>query len=140
MKYKIKVNDNEYEVEVSEISPMKFEVSVNGKKAVIEILEEEFKRIVKEAKVPSAEVEVKEVPKVEKTVVEGKEIKAEMSGTIVKVLVKEGEEVKSGQPVLILEAMKMENEVTSPFSGVVKEVRVKEGDRVNAGQTLVVIG
>lgn len=49
------------------------------------------------------------------------------------------EEVKVGQTLLILEAMKMENEVVSPKDGVVKEIKVKEGMRVETGDALVVI-
>ncbi|KUK39550.1 MAG: Biotin carboxyl carrier protein [Synergistales bacterium 54_24] len=66
-------------------------------------------------------------------------VSAPMPGKILKVSVQPGSTVKSGELLLVLEAMKMENEVLSPASGTVKEVRVKAGDSVNTGDTLVII-
>jgi 3-methylcrotonyl-CoA carboxylase alpha subunit len=64
---------------------------------------------------------------------------APMPGKVVKVLVKDGEAVKAGQVLLVLEAMKMEQTTRSPADGVVKTVRVREGEQVTAGQILVVM-
>ena len=64
---------------------------------------------------------------------------APMPGKVVKVLVKDGEAVKSGQTLLVLEAMKMEQTTRAPADGVVKQVLVREGDQVTAGQILVVM-
>ncbi len=67
------------------------------------------------------------------------EIIAPMPGTIVKILVKEGDEVLDGQDVLMLEAMKMENPIPVNGSGTVKEIKVSVGDTVAAEQLMVVI-
>jgi len=67
-------------------------------------------------------------------------IKALMPGKVVAVRVKAGEQVAAGQVLVILEAMKMENEIHSPIAGVVKDVPVKPGSNVDKGETLVVIG
>ncbi len=67
------------------------------------------------------------------------DVTASMPGTIVDVLVKEGDEVKEGDPVLITEAMKMETEVQAPISGKVVAVNVSKGDSVNPDETLVEI-
>ena len=67
-------------------------------------------------------------------------IAAPMQGTIVKVLVKEGDEVAAGQAVLVLEAMKMENHLNAERDGTVTEIRVQAGDTVGTGDVLVVIG
>lgn len=64
---------------------------------------------------------------------------APMPGKVVKVNVKAGDEVKAGQTLLVLEAMKMEQATRSPTDGVVKSVAVKEGDQVTAGQILVTL-
>jgi acetyl-CoA/propionyl-CoA carboxylase biotin carboxyl carrier protein len=64
---------------------------------------------------------------------------APMQGTIVTVLVAEGDRVEEGQPVCVLEAMKMENQVDAEVAGTVTEVRVRPGDTVSAGDTLVTI-
>ena len=63
-----------------------------------------------------------------------------MQGTIVKVLVSVGDEVEAGQAVCVLEAMKMENNITAETAGKVTEVKVNPGDAVGAGDVVVVIG
>ncbi|MFH1502145.1 MAG: biotin/lipoyl-containing protein [Candidatus Eisenbacteria bacterium] len=64
-------------------------------------------------------------------------IKAPMPGSVVKVLVSEGQEVTAGQSLVIVEAMKMENEVRSPVAGVVKAVNVSEGDSVGTTEPMI---
>jgi len=66
-------------------------------------------------------------------------ITAPMQGTIVKVHVKAGQTVKAGEPICVLEAMKMENEVTSPGPGEVVDLRVEPGDTVAAGQVIAIV-
>jgi acetyl-CoA/propionyl-CoA carboxylase biotin carboxyl carrier protein len=63
-----------------------------------------------------------------------------MQGTIVKVLVEVGETVEAGQPVCVLEAMKMENNIMAEKAGTVSEIKVKAGQTVGAGDVVVVIG
>ena len=63
-----------------------------------------------------------------------------MPGRVVSIKVKEGDSVKMGSPILVLEAMKMQNEISSNTDGVVSEIRVSEGDLVESGDVLVVIG
>ena len=67
------------------------------------------------------------------------EIKTAMPGKLVRVLVETGAAIKKGDGVLIVEAMKMQNEMKSPKDGIVKEIRFKEGATVNAGDVLAVI-
>jgi acetyl/propionyl-CoA carboxylase alpha subunit len=62
---------------------------------------------------------------------------APMPGTVVRVLAREGDRVAHRQPLLVLEAMKMETPVVSPYDAVVKAVHVKEGDRIAGGALLV---
>ncbi len=66
-------------------------------------------------------------------------ITSPMQGTIVKVHVRAGEPVEVGQPICVLEAMKMENEVTSPSGGEVVDLRVEPGDTVAAGQVIAIV-
>ena len=71
---------------------------------------------------------------------EGKaQLVAMMPGKVVGVLVEEGQEVEANQPILVVEAMKMQNEMRSPRAGVLRDVRVKTGDTVNGGDVLAVI-
>ena len=73
--------------------------------------------------------------------VNGKEdISAPLSGTIWKILVSPNQNVKKGDTLLILEAMKMETEIKATRSGVVLNVGVKEGDAVTVGQLLLSLG
>jgi biotin carboxyl carrier protein len=62
-----------------------------------------------------------------------------MQGTIVKVHVKAGDRVEANQPICVLEAMKMENEVRSPTAGEVVDLRVQPGDTVAIGAVLAII-
>ena len=64
---------------------------------------------------------------------------APMPGKIVRVVVMLGEEVKAGQPIIVMEAMKMQNEMKSPKDGRVRELLASEGSAVNAGDPLAVI-
>ncbi|MDO8390866.1 MAG: acetyl-CoA carboxylase biotin carboxylase subunit [Actinomycetota bacterium] len=66
-------------------------------------------------------------------------VEVPMQGTIVKVLVEVGDEVAVGQAVVVLEAMKMENQITAEKAGKVKEIKVKAGDTVGAGDVVVII-
>jgi acetyl-CoA/propionyl-CoA carboxylase biotin carboxyl carrier protein len=63
-----------------------------------------------------------------------------MTGKIVSVKVKKGDQVKAGQVLCVVEAMKMENEIASSKAGVVKEVYVSEGSSVSEGEPLFVVG
>ncbi|HPE60570.1 MAG: sodium-extruding oxaloacetate decarboxylase subunit alpha [Thiothrix sp.] len=71
---------------------------------------------------------------------EGEPFPAPLAGNIFKVLVEPGHEVTEGEPLIILEAMKMETAVSAPRDGVVASVRVKEGDSVAVGDTLLTLG
>jgi glutaconyl-CoA decarboxylase len=73
-------------------------------------------------------------------VAEGAKVTAPMPGTILDVKCADGGAVKKGDVLLILEAMKMENEIVSPSDGTVKQVAVQKGASVNSGDVLVVIG
>jgi len=67
------------------------------------------------------------------------EIKTAMPGKVARVLAEVGAEIKAGDGVIIVEAMKMQNEMKSPKDGVIKEIRFAEGATVNAGDVLAVI-
>jgi biotin carboxyl carrier protein len=71
--------------------------------------------------------------------VTGQTLKAPLPGKVVHVAVREGETVAAGQSLVVIEAMKMENELKATAAGTVREVRVAAGQAVNAGDVLVVI-
>lgn len=71
---------------------------------------------------------------------EGGTIASPMPGTILRVAVATGDRVKQGDTLLILEAMKMENEILAPHDGTIAQINVAQGASVNAGDPLVVLG
>ena len=147
MKYEVVVEGKKYEVEVEEIEPNVFSVSVEGKKARISVSEagigvEKVAEVKPEIKPEAKPVEVKEeiVEKEAKRIEgEGTPITVAMAGTITKILKNEGDEVKEGEDILILEAMKMENSISSPKSGRITKILVKAGDKVAAGDVVAFV-
>ncbi len=65
------------------------------------------------------------------------QLRTQMPGKVVKILVEEGQEVKVGDPLVILEAMKMENEIVCSKEGVIRNLQVKEGDTLDQGVALM---
>ncbi|MGD0978755.1 MAG: biotin/lipoyl-containing protein [Candidatus Bathyarchaeia archaeon] len=87
---------------------------------------------------PTPRVATKKTGTNKKVAVEGA-VTAPMTGKIVKVKVKKGDQVKAGQVLCVIEAMKMENEISAPRAGTIQEVNVAEMTPVNEGETLFVI-
>lgn len=65
------------------------------------------------------------------------QVKAPMPGLVLNVLVAEGDEIKKGDSLLVLEAMKMENMIKSPTDGIVKKIEIKQGDKVEKNELLI---
>ena len=118
----------------------KFVITVNGQPYDVEV--EEVKAV-KNSK-PSSAQSVSASPVAAKSVSVSapatsgsSKINSPMPGSILKVNVAKGDTVKKGQSLLILEAMKMENDIKAPADGKVVEVKVSQGDCVTLGQTLI---
>lgn len=122
-KYNIKVNGISYEVEVEEVVG-----EFTSSSTPVAVTKQEPEK-------------VKPLPKVEvkKTVNAGEKIECPMPGTVLKVNVNPGDNVKTGQVMFILEAMKMENEIMAPHDAKIIEVSVASGASVNTGDILAVI-
>ncbi|WP_270647788.1 DUF2118 domain-containing protein [Paeniclostridium hominis] len=113
--YHIKLNGKVYEVEIEEVQN-----GENPKPTVQNVAQQPKKEVASTGS--------------------GEAIDAPMPGTIVNLMVKNGDSVKKGQVVAILEAMKMENEIVAPIDGTVVSVDVEKGQNVNLGDSLVQIG
>ena len=113
-----------------------YKVKVNGKTYKVE-LQGIDEVATKDAPVASA----KDAPKAAAPAAtgEGKPLPSPIQGTVVDVKVKSGDTVKKGQVLLIIEAMKLENEVVAPAAGVVGDILVTKGASVAAKQTLLTI-
>ena len=112
-KFVVNVNGNSYQVEVEEIGAGESVQVVSAPKAA--------------APAPAAKPVVKG---------SGEALKSPMPGMVMKFLVNEGDTVKKGQAVIILEAMKMENEIMAPADGTVAAVAVTKGATVESGAVL----
>lgn len=132
-KFVINVNGNRYEVEVEEVGG-----SVNAvypAPAPVQAAPAESAKPVQKAEAPAAPK-----PAVNSSAPAGAvKITAPMPGTILDIMVKTGDQVKKGDVLLILEAMKMENEIVSPQDGVIASVNTSKGASVNSGDLLVSI-
>lgn len=121
-----------------------YKVKVNGKVYVVEVESvEEVKGEIETAPQVKTQLEPAPTPEVAPQAVvpaEGTVVKAPMQGTIINVKVNVGDTVSKGDVVVVLEAMKLENDIVSPASGVVKQVLVQKGQNVDNQAPLVVIG
>ena len=132
MKYNVSFNGRTYEVEVEVCEPISLT---------------EFQAIAPAAPVAAAPVAEAPVaapaaaaPAAPAITGAGEAVNAPMPGTILKVNVQNGQAVKAGDVLVVLEAMKMENEILAPKAGTVTQVAVQKGSNVDTGAPLVVIG
>lgn len=130
MKYVVTLNGKDYEVEVHQGSAEVLSVSAAGTAAPTVAAPAPVR--------PAAPVAAPAPAPV--TSAAGKAVNAPMPGTVLKMLVKQGDKVTNGQVLLVLEAMKMENEIFAPCDGTVTSVAVSEGASVNSGDAMVTIG
>lgn len=100
-------------------------IVVGGESYNVEIFDEQIQKLIKASTGKSEKRELA--------------VKAAMPGLIIEVTVKQGDKVTEGQGLLIIEAMKMQNEMQTPRDGVVKTIKVKKGQTVNSGETLIII-
>jgi len=138
-KFKVTVDGQSYTVEVEELEEKPAQEPAKASPEEPDTRRVEHKEPDKEP-APAARPEEKEQKEVAKPVVEGGVTeKAPMPGSVLEVKVKEGEKVEEGDVLLVLEAMKMENEIIASQGGTVTEVMVKKGDTVNSEDPLVTL-
>lgn len=144
--YKFKINGNEYKVAVDNIENNVATVSVNGTNYNVE-LENDMSgpKPVKPVQVApatyqatpqAAPVQVSPAPAASGSEVQ---LKSPLPGTVLEVKVNEGDAVREGQTVMVLEAMKMENNIDASKSGVIKRIIKRPGDSVMEGDLLLTI-
>lgn len=126
MIYTVKINDKEYEVEVE--------------KGVANIIKTKVVSQTPATMPMPASTSVVTTIEPVVTPTKGEAVKAPMPGTIIDIRVKQGAIVKKGDVLVILEAMKMENEIIATHDGTIAQISVIKGTTVSTGDTLVVIG
>lgn len=149
--YKYTINGAQFDVTIDSIVGSKAKVEVNGIPFEVEmqgssLVEEALPTVSTEAAAapaapaaaPAAEPAAPAAAK--SGLGAGAPVKAPLPGVVTKILVKEGQGVKKGETVLVLEAMKMENNITAEADGTVTGICVSAGDSVMEGTTLITIG
>ncbi|MBQ6742099.1 MAG: biotin/lipoyl-binding protein [Bacteroidales bacterium] len=143
--YKLKINGNDYNVDINEVEGQEIKLNVNGTEYVVTVdqeIKQQPKPMARPVAAPAAQVAPAAggVQKASAPAAAGAKVTTPLPGTILDVYVNVGDAVKAGQTVVLLEAMKMENNIEADTDGTVKEVKVRKGDSVLEGDVLVVIG
>jgi len=143
-KFKFTINGNQYDTEILNVEEGNAEIVVNGTKYVVEmeqaITVPKTPKLVRSLSVPSTDVH----PSVSKTrstsIHQGAgTIQSPLPGSIIRISVKVGDVVKIGQQLLVLEAMKMENNIESDKAGKIVAIHKQEGESVMEGDVLITI-
>jgi biotin carboxyl carrier protein len=144
--FTFKINGAEYKCAVEEIEAGKTNVTVNGKVYTVETEAPKVeapapKAAPAPAPKPAAPVAPKaEAPKPAAPAAGGLQVKSPLPGSVIKVLVSEGQAVKKGDTLLTLESMKMENAIMAEQDGTVKQIAVTPGQNVMQDDLLIVLG
>ena len=134
--FTFKINGAEYKCAVEEIEAGKTNVTVNGKVYTVET-----EAPAAPAPKPAAPAAPKaEAPKPAAAPAAGLQVKSPLPGSVIKVLVSEGQAVKKGDTLLTLESMKMENAIMAEADGTVKQIAVSAGQNVMQDDLLIVLG
>ncbi len=140
--YKFKINGNDYAVAVHGVEDNVATVTVNGTDYTVEVegmvSKPKTPKLIQTPTIPSTDAHPA-VAKTSKPTAGGTAIKSPLPGVILELKVKEGDHVKVGQHLLVLEAMKMENNIDSDREGVVKSIKAHKGDSVLEGDVLLTI-
>ncbi|MGP1499242.1 MAG: biotin/lipoyl-containing protein [Porphyromonas sp.] len=157
--YKYSINGNEYTVAVIDLDGNTAAVEVNGTSYKVDILGEELNITPRPAAKPAAPVAPAPQPQAAAPVAQpapveqpaapapaaqpagnGKPILSPLPGVILDLKVNVGDQVKAGQTVAVLEAMKMENNINAEHDGVVTAIKVNKGDSILEGAEILLIG
>ena len=128
--FRVVVNGSEYKVGIEELAEESTSQPTQTKAAPVTQAPQPK---------PAAKPQPQAPPTKTEPAIIGGTVVAPMPGTVIQVAVNNGDNVTKGQTLLVLEAMKMENEIMAPADGVVQEVKVTQGVSVNAGDILIVL-
>ncbi len=140
--YKFKINGNEYNVDINSVEGNIANVTVNGATYEVEMdtpVSAPAAAVRDSSAAPQNDAQAPAPAPAAKPAGEGKAVTSPLPGVIIEVSVKEGQTVKAGQKVAVIEAMKMENEIQASADGTVTAVLVNKGDSVLEGAEIVKI-
>lgn len=139
-KFKFTIKGNEYEVNINDIEGDIAQIDVNGTSYEVEIHQEKTKTTKTPTLVRSIVAVDRKESKIKKSVSSrAYKLNAPLPGSIFKILKNEGDEVKKGDTIMIMEAMKMENNIMSEKEGTIVSMKVKVGDSVLQNDVLAEI-
>lgn len=143
--FKFKINGTEYSVDINEVEGQEINLDVNGTPYKVTVDKEmKQKQVVMTTRtaprVSAAPGGAVQTSAPAAAASKGSKVTTPLPGTILDVFVNVGDKVKAGQTVVLLEAMKMENNIEADVEGTVTEVKVRKGDSVLEGDVMVVIG
>lgn len=140
--FKFKINGTEYSVDINEVEGQEISLDVNGTPYKVTVDKEMKKKQVTVTTRTASQVSAAPsgVVQTSAPASKGSKVTTPLPGTILDVFVNVGDKVKAGQTVVLLEAMKMENNIEADVEGTITEVRVRKGDSVLEGDVMVVIG
>lgn len=140
--FKYTINGNVYSVAVGDMNGNLVEVTVNGESYSVELEQKKVKkeRVVVSAPKPAAKPTATAPAADGKAAAQGDALKSPLPGVIKEVCVAVGDKVEEGQTVIVLEAMKMANNLEAEHAGTVTAVLVQQGESVMENSPLVVIG
>lgn len=137
-KYNFTIHGNKYNVNIKKIEGSTAEIEVNGSIYKVDIDKQMIPK--KTPQLVRQRVETREEEaSIPKSKAGGSSVKSPLPGTVFKLIAKEGDKVKEGDKLIVLEAMKMENDVLSDTEGTVESIKVREGDNVLEGDVLLTI-
>lgn len=140
--YKYTIEGNKYDVAINEVNDTTAKVTVNGTEYTVEwekpVVEKPVVKVQAAAK-PAAPAAPAPAPAAAAAPVSGNAIKTPLPGVIIDVKVNIGDTVKKGDTVVVLEAMKMENNINADRDGKVVAIQVAKGDTVADGAALIVL-
>lgn len=135
--YKFKINGKPYEVSVNSVKDGIADVSVNGVNYNVEIKNAPAATVAAPSAAP-AQTAPAATPQAAPAA-EGTKITSPLPGVVIELCVKEGEAVKRGQKLVILEAMKMENEILAESNGIISKIFVNKGDSILEGADIALL-
>lgn len=145
--YKMIINGEKYEAKILSYTGSEAKVNVNGVDYNVEIEDDGSYSVPKPVRKSTQKSTINPQPKINpvqpkrtELVSDSDSIVAPIPGTIIDIKVKTGDNIQANQPIMIIEAMKMESEISSEKAGSVKAIHVNKGDSVQEGQILIEIG
>lgn len=135
--YKLTINNEKYDAQIVEYSSTHAKININGTDYLVQIEDEKAASV---PKLANQERAVPLAPAFSSGIdLRSGEVKAPLPGVIVSIPVAEGEMIKKGQTIIVLEAMKMQSEIASPFDAKIGKIYVKERSPINEGDLMMTL-